>query len=113
MAYTFDGSEGKPIDLATAQKWMANYRATLKDPNDTLAHFFGFILIEQILAEPGCKGIRIYYALDDAGKKQLLLVGADSNGNNLWPKNTGPTDGGENIIVDASYPCPPYCPDPE
>lgn len=110
MAYTFDGSEGKPIDAATAQKWMANYKTSLKEPNDTLAHFFGFSIIEQILGEPGCKGIRIYYGIDDAGKKQLLLIGADANGNNLWPDATAPAGGGGNIVADYSFPCPDYCP---
>lgn len=109
----FNKTVGRPIDLATAKKWAANYRASLKDPNDTRAHFFGTDIIEKILNEnPDCVGIRIYYGIDDAGKKQLMLVGTDSKGENLLPpESAGSRDGGGgNTIADASLPCPTYCP---
>lgn len=109
--YTFDGSEGKPVDLSTAKTWTANYRASLPDPkNDTLAHFFGFAIIQKILAEPGCMGLRIYYGIDDNGKKQLMLVGADAQGDNLLPNATAQILQDENTIADFSYPCPSACP---
>ena len=64
--YTFDGSEGDPISLETVQLWTKNYRDG--NPNQTLAHFFGRDIINQILAEEGCVGIRLYYAIDDKGQ---------------------------------------------
>jgi hypothetical protein len=106
--YIFDGKAGRPIDLATAKKWVAKYRASLKDPNDIRAHFFGSEIIKKILNEPGCVGIRIYYALDDSGKKQLLLVGTDATGGNLLPSTN--TDSNGNTIADESGTCPPDCP---
>lgn len=109
MTYTFNGSEGQPIEYAVASQWAANYRASLKDPNDTVAHFFGFEIIQRILREDGCMGIRIYYGIDDKGQKQLLLVGADENGNNLLPDVTAKSTGDGNIIADVSFPCPSYC----
>lgn len=109
--YKFDGSEGKPIDLATAKAWAANYRATLPDPNkDTLAHFFGFTIIQKILAEPGCMGLRIYYGIDNLGKKQVMLVGADASGVNLLPTAMALDLNDENTIADVSFPCPSFCP---
>ncbi len=110
MDYTFDGTEGAPIDLKIAKAWAANYRASLKDPKDTVAHFFGFEIIQKILAEADCVGIRIYYGIDDKGEKQLLLVGADKSGENLLPEGEKALAGGGNIIADVSYPCPSYCP---
>jgi hypothetical protein len=101
--YIYNGSGGAPIDLDTAKKWVANYRST--NPGQIEAHFFGAQIINQILSEHDCMGIRIYYGIDDAGAKQVLLVGVDSNGNNLLPT------GSNNIIADFSWPCPPGCPD--
>lgn len=104
----YDGTDGGPIELATAKKWTANYRG--KSPGETEAHYFGRDLILRILAQGSCSGIRVYYALDDKGNKQLLLIGADSKGNNMLP-GSGVASGGGNEIGDASFPCPPYCPD--
>jgi hypothetical protein len=107
----FDGSEGDPLDLATAKKWAANYRSTLEEPESgTLAHYFGFEIIQQILSESDCVGIRIYYALDDNGEKKLILVGVDSNGDNLLPTAGGRLADDGNILADFSFPCPNTCP---
>jgi len=105
--YKFNGSEGKPISLEMAREWIKNYQK--KNPNSTKVHFFGRDIIERILGEDGCVGIRIYYASDEKGDGQLLLVGANSDGNNLLPKSEELTDN-ENIIADYSWPCPSYCP---
>lgn len=109
---TFNGSEGGPIPLATAKEWTANYRATIK-PGETEAHYFGSDIIQRLLNEAGSIGIRVYYAIDDQGKKQLLLVGVDEDGNNLLPREGAAAKSAEveePIIVDKSYPCPTYCP---
>jgi len=105
----FDGSEGDPIDYETAKKWAANYRATLENPDDIRGHFFGFEAIQQLLNESSCVGIRIYYALDETGNKKLLLVGVDASGEDLLPSASEALDGGGNIILDFSFPCPDYC----
>lgn len=94
---TFNGTEGAPIPLETASEWTANYRNS--HPGETIAHFFGRDILEAILAQPECVGIRMYYALDDEGKKQLVLVGAKENRDD---QVTG-------IIADLSWPCPDGC----
>jgi hypothetical protein len=107
---TFNSAVGDPIDLATAKAWAANYRE--KNPGDTKGHFFGFEIIQQILSEAGCVGIRMYYGIDENGKKQIMLVGVDSDGENLVPlEGNFLMEGEGNIIADASFPCPDYCPD--
>jgi hypothetical protein len=105
---SFDGSEGDPLALGTALKWTANYRTT--QPNDTYGHFFGNQIIKQILREPGCVGIRIHYAIDDAGAKKLLLVGVNANGENLLPTTMALDSTGTYTIADWSWPCPPCLP---
>jgi hypothetical protein len=105
----FNGSEGDPIDLATAQEWAANYRSVSSNPDEILSHYFGFEIIQDILKQSSCVGIRIYYAIDETGEKKLILVGVDAAGENLLPVAGGGTTEG-NIMADYSYPCPTYCP---
>jgi hypothetical protein len=53
----------------------------------------------------------MYYALNNSGVQQILLVGVNSRGQNILPVSlTGGkvTDGG-GTVADASYPCPSYC----
>jgi hypothetical protein len=106
--YTFTGQEGDPISLETAKRWTSTYQKN--NPSDTRAHFFGFEILKQILAEESCVGIRMYYAIDDEGKRQIVLVGVNAAGENLLPQSE--RDGNEgNIVADASFPCPSFCPD--
>ena len=111
--YRFRGTEGSSMDEALVKKWIQQH----EDHHETRAHFFGRQIIEKILAQPGCMGIRIYYAIDDKGKKQLILVGADEKGGNQWPsvkpkgsKKLLKDGGGGNTTSDGSIPCPPFCP---
>ncbi len=108
----FTGAEGGPIDLHTAKKWTANYRRQKEKRKEKYikANFFGCDIIRKILSEEGCKGIRIYYAVDDKGQQQLLLVGADAKMNSLVPSTIG-KDGSSYTIADRSVPCPDECPD--
>ncbi|HEY3429237.1 MAG TPA: hypothetical protein VGK39_01090 [Cyclobacteriaceae bacterium] len=107
---TYDTKVGDPIDLATARKWAANYRSKLTKTDERQAHYFGSDILQQILGQSDCIGIRIYYGIDDAGNKQLMLIGVDSNGENLIPSAGARLVEGDNIIGDASFPCPNTCP---
>ena len=108
----FNVSAGGSIPLATAKRWAANYRATIK-PGEHEAHYFGAESINRVLNEDNSVGLRIYYAIDDEGKKQVLLIGVDAEGNNLLPEEgaaaKATTEDGGPIIVDQSVPCPPNC----
>ncbi len=95
MQFTGDEAEQIPLDLAA--RWTRNYRE--KQPGETKAHFFGRNLVQKILDQEGCMGIRLFYALDDDSQKQLIIVGADAEANNQ-------VDG---IIADRNAPCPDQC----
>lgn len=56
-------------------------------------------VIDAILAQPGCKGIRFYHGTNEDGSSALVLVGIDE-------KEADMTAG---EIVDNHYPCPPFC----
>jgi hypothetical protein len=97
----YDGSDSGPIDLATAQLWTQNFQ-NASAPGEVRSHYFGRNIIDQVLAQPGCKGIRIYYALNDQGAKELVIAGVNGTGGTL-----------KFVLADASYPCPPICPPDE
>lgn len=92
----FDGTEGAAIELDTAVEWTARYRAT---GGAIRAHFFGRDILEEILAQEDCMGIRMYYGLDKDGVSQLILVGANADEEDLY----------EGVIADRTHLCPPAC----
>ncbi len=111
--YRFKGTEGSSMDENLVKKWIQQHA----DHHETKAHFFGREIIHKILAQPGCQGIRMYHAIDDKGKKQIILVGANEKGDNMWPSSSPKPKGkllkdggGGNTAADSSAPCPPFCP---
>ena len=95
---SFTGNENHDIPLAQAAAWTKNYRDTITS-GDTIAHYFGKQAIVNILAQANCVGMRIYYALDEAGQKQIIAVGVDANGNDLY---TG-------LLAERTIRCPQMC----
>lgn len=95
---SFNGNESSPIDLTDAEAWTENYRNSVT-PGTTKAHFFGKNKLMTILNQTGCMGIRAYYAIDNNGDKQLVLVGANADEQDMY----------EGVILDRATPCPTSC----
>jgi hypothetical protein len=51
-----------------------------KHPNDTSFYIIGRKIIDQILAQPGCVGIKFFNALNEAGEQTMVYVGLDNDG---------------------------------
>lgn len=96
----FDGKEGEQISLAEGAAMTANYRNS-DGAFGAKAHFIGKDIINNILAQAGCVGIRVYYGLDSNGNKELVFVGVTADQNDM-------TSG---IVAERIKPCPPYCDD--
>ncbi len=94
---SFTGNEDHGITLTQASQWTKNYRTA--NPGAIRGHFFGKTAIQNILNQEGCVGIRIYYALDDSGVKQLIICGATSDEADIV----------NGLLAERSKPCPPYC----
>lgn len=94
---SFTGKEDHAITLTEAAEWTRNYREA--NPNATKGHFYGKNAIQAIINQTDCVGIRIYYANDTAGAKQLIIVGANTSENDL---HTG-------LLAERSLPCPTKC----
>jgi hypothetical protein len=95
---SFTGNEDQEITLTEASALTANYRAA-STTNTVLGHYFGKTIINNILAQEACVGIRVYYALTTTGQKQLVLVGVDEDENDLC----------DGVLGDRSFLCPPIC----
>jgi hypothetical protein len=93
-----NGDEGGFIPLDEAVIWTANYRNS--DPGATRAHFFGIHKILQLLGQDNCVGIRVYYAINTTGERQLVMVGVDAQERDILA--TG-------VVLDQSFPCPSCC----
>ncbi|MFD2514937.1 hypothetical protein ACFSRY_13755 [Pontibacter locisalis] len=98
----FDGTEGAPIALDQAASWTANYRRNAAAGENGVVikgHFYGKDILQKILDQPGCMGIRIYHARDGRGQRQLVLVGANAEGEDMV----------EGTVADSGKLCPPDC----
>jgi hypothetical protein len=96
----YTGTEGEAVELAQAAEWTANYRKQIAgDANAARAHFFGREILQKILEQEGCVGIRMYHALNDQREQQLVLVGITAEGEDM-------EDG---VVADRSRACPPDC----
>jgi hypothetical protein len=82
---------GGEISMETAIEFTKAYAEA--HPNENLSYHLGRNIIEQILAQPGCVGMRFYYGYNNEGQKTLVYVGLDANGNDLV-KQTMVTENG-------------------
>ncbi|MDN3550984.1 hypothetical protein [Mucilaginibacter aquaedulcis] len=71
------GHEGAPIDLDKAAEFTAYHRHR-HTKGATISQFFGHVILNKILEQPGCLGIRIYYANRQklsSSQKFLVAIG--------------------------------------
>jgi hypothetical protein len=110
---SFTAEVGEDIGYELGAKMVKRWHA--ENPDDVIASFTGRNIIESILAQPGCTGIRFFNAINDLGVKQLVLVGADKNGNNIFNYTTVANNGEivkhKGIVADRNTICPPSCGD--
>ena len=76
--------------------------ATRTPEQGALGGLFSKKAILSLLSRTDAQFLRYYHARDNNGKRTLVLVAADANGNDLL-------DGGAQTL-DQHWPCPPYCP---
>jgi len=93
---SFNGNEGSVISLSDGSVLTKRYRDN--NPDSGKGVFYGRAHIEAILAQSGCKGIRMYFATEADGSQTVVLVGADSNGDDLL-----------NVVIENGTKCPVTC----
>ncbi|MEP7383690.1 MAG: hypothetical protein ABI910_18535 [Gemmatimonadota bacterium] len=109
--------EPQRISLAAAVELTQRYRKAA--PASEHGGFFWADGIQELLAQPGCAGMRYYHGVNAEGCYQIVLVGVDANGNDITkaPGTRKTARGavaaagaGDAVLLDHHWPCPPYCP---
>ena len=93
------GKEGAEIDIKVATEWTQNHRH--HNPGGVISQFFGQEILNKILQQPGCIGIRFYYAnskplsgwqrfmkkcfKSSEGEVHLIMAGVTKDGQDQLP----------------------------
>ena len=93
---------GEEIGLELGKQMISEYQAA----NPTDVHFYeiGRTILDQVLAQPGCAGIRFYNAYNEAGDKTLVYVGLNNEGKAIFEStsinNEGILEINKGIVAD-------------
>ena len=83
-------SIGEAIDHELARNLINKYKETY--PESFTGVVIGRNILEQILAQPGCVGIRFIDAINEVGQKTLVYVGVDADRKDIL----------ENVVVNQN-----------
>ncbi|MGA3287695.1 MAG: hypothetical protein ABSD46_09735 [Bacteroidota bacterium] len=98
----FPGADKHEITREQAEKFIQNNTKNPQIPK-IQAGAFQRAILDKILAQRDCDGIRIYYAQKDDSSSSFVLVGIDTSGRELK----------KGVYADMSLPCPPWCGPPQ
>ena len=93
------------IELAAAAAMTARHRAqttvqgTRAAGEGDYGGMFSKEAILRLLDQPNAQHLRFYYGRNQRGGKELVLVAADTDGNDI-----------AELAMDGHLPCPPFCP---
>lgn len=92
----FTGNEDQEITLSAGHDLTKKYRDN--NPGQILGHYFSKKTLNSILMQTESVGARIYYAEGADGTKELVIVGVDTNENDLV----------QGFVGDRTYKSPPH-----
>jgi len=93
----FTGNENHSISLLEAAQLTAKYRAS--HPTAIKGFYFSKTAIKNILSQPECLGIRIYFGEDDTNNPKLLIAGVEANEDDI----------SAGLIAEFGLACPLNC----
>jgi hypothetical protein len=101
---------GEEISHELAADFVKAYESA--HPRDIKGYNIGRNIVDQILAQPGCIGLRFYNALNEEGQKTLVYVGIDAEGKDLVKRTVVMQNGSlsdkDGIIADRLGPIFPW-----
>lgn len=72
--------------------------------NEYGSYFVGRNILEQILSQPGCIGIKVFRGLNEVGEQVYVLTGVNKDGKEMFEINTvspaGKLESSEGIVAD-------------
>ena len=95
-------SIGEEIGLELGTQFIKDFQ--IANPADVQYYVIGRNIIDEILAQPGCVGIRFSNAYNEIGEKTLVYVGLDDQGKAIVEytviNNEGMLDNKKGIVAD-------------
>ena len=95
-------SIGEHIGLEEGKSMITSH--VISHPETSNSYLIGREIIEKILQQPNCSGIKFYDAISEQGKKTLVLVGIDNEGNAILKysiiNSSGSIDNKHAIVAD-------------
>jgi hypothetical protein len=93
---------GEEISHELGKQMVSEYQTA--NPADVHFYEIGRTILSQILAQPGCAGIRFYNAYNEAGEKTLVYVGLSKDGKAIFEatyiNNEGMLEINKGIVAD-------------
>jgi hypothetical protein len=72
---------GEEISHELAYQMINDFQ--IANPVDIKGYYIGRNIIDQILEQPNCVGMRLYHGYNEEGKKTLVYVGVNELGENI------------------------------
>ena len=95
-------SIGEEIGLELGTQMVKGYQKA--NPSDVHSYLIGRDIIDQVLAQPGCVGIKFYNAYNELGEKTLVYVGVNESGKAIIEyqvvNGAGQLDSQKGIVAD-------------
>ena len=97
---------GEEITHELGAKFIKDYRTS--NPNDVVCYTIGKNILDQVMAQPGCVGVRFYNAMNEFGEKTLVYVAVNDEGKDIMEFNvineTGKLAKKPAIVADRAQP---------
>lgn len=87
----FTATVGAEIGQELGAQFISAYQQA--NPTDVTSYYVGRNILEQVLTQPGCVGMRFYNAYNEAGEKTLVYVGVTAQGDDMLNITTVSTSG--------------------
>jgi hypothetical protein len=95
---------GEEIGLELGTQFIKDYQ--IANPTDAQYYVIGRNIIDEILAQPGCVGLRFYNAFNEIGEKTLVYVGLNEEGKAIVEytciNNEGQLESHKGIVADRT-----------
>ena len=95
-------SIGEEIGLELGTQFIKDYQVA--NPTDVQYYVIGRNIIDEILSQPGCVGLRFYNAYNEIGEKTLVYVGLNKDGKAIVEytciNNEGVLESQKGIVAD-------------
>jgi hypothetical protein len=92
------GYKNKSISFQETKELIKTYERIVAS-SAVIAQYFGKDIVNKILAQPGCVGVRMYYGKQASGKPGVIIIGVDKYGKDMVA----------GVLAIPTMLCPPFC----